>query len=133
MISFFTVMILKDTNLWSTRLLSNHQLRVLGTHSFLTLGNPMDCSRPGSSVHGVLQARLLEWVAIPFFRRSSWPCDWTWVSHITGRFFNIWARESLIISWGETKMKILNVGQQHVVVMTYSTAKGGILRPNIML
>ena len=35
--------------------------------------NPMDCSPPGSSVHGILQARLLEWVAISFSRRSSWP------------------------------------------------------------
>ena len=45
----------------------------------------MDCSLPGSSVHGILQARILEWVAIPFSRGSSWPRDWTRVSCIAGR------------------------------------------------
>ena len=53
-----------------------------------TLCNPKDCS---SSVHGILQARILEWVAIPFFRESSWPRDQTQVSLIAGRFFTIWA------------------------------------------
>ena len=42
----------------------------------------MDCSPPGFSVHGILQARILEWVAIPFFSRSSQPRDWTQVSHV---------------------------------------------------
>ena len=51
----------------------------------------MDCNPPGSFVHGILQARLLEWVPIPFFRGSSQPRDWTWVSHIVGRSFTIWA------------------------------------------
>ena len=41
--------------------------------SCLTLGNPRDCSLPGSSVHGILQARILEWVAIPFSRNLSDP------------------------------------------------------------
>ena len=49
------------------------------------------CSPPGSSVHGVSQARMLQWVAVLFSRGSSWPRDWTWVSRITGRFFTIWA------------------------------------------
>ena len=44
----------------------------------------MDCSPPGSSVHGISQARMLEWVAISFSRGSSQPRDWTWVSHIAG-------------------------------------------------
>ena len=52
---------------------------------------PVDCSPPGSSVHGILQARLLEWVAISFSRGSSWPRDWTQVSRIAGRRFNLWA------------------------------------------
>ena len=47
----------------------------------------MDCSPPGFSLHGILQARILEWVAIPFSRRSSWPRDWIQVSHIAGRLF----------------------------------------------
>ena len=61
------------------------------SQSCLTLCNPMDCSPPGSPVHGILQARLLEWVAIPFSRGSSWPRDQIQVSHIAGRFFIIWA------------------------------------------
>ena len=46
------------------------------------LGNPMDCSLPHSSVHGILWARILEWVAIPFSRGFSWHRDRTQVSHI---------------------------------------------------
>ena len=57
----------------------------------LTLWDPMDCSLPGSSVHGILQTRILEWVAILFSRGSSRPRDWTWVSHIAGRLFTTWA------------------------------------------
>ena len=61
------------------------------SQSCLTLCDPMDCSLPGSSVHGIFQARILEWVAFPFSRRSSWPRDWTWVSRVVGRHFTIWA------------------------------------------
>ena len=53
------------------------------------LCDPMDCSLPGSSVHGVLQARILEWVDIPSSRGSSQPRDQTQVSHTAGRFFTI--------------------------------------------
>ena len=53
----------------------------------LTLCNPMDYSLPGSSTHGILQARILEWVAIPFSRRSSWPGNQTWISCIADGFF----------------------------------------------
>ena len=49
--------------------------------------DPVDCSPPGSSVHGILHARILEWVAIPFSRRFSWSRDQTWVSCIVDRFF----------------------------------------------
>ena len=56
-----------------------------------TLCNPMDCSLPGSSVPGILQAGILGWVAISFSRRSSQPRDRTWVSCIAGRRFTIWA------------------------------------------
>ena len=55
--------------------------------SRVQLCSPMDCSPPGSSIHGILQARVLEWVAISFSRGSSWPRDWTWVSSIAGRCF----------------------------------------------
>ena len=50
----------------------------------------MDCSPPGSSVRGILQARILEWVAISSSRGSSQPRDWTQVPHIAGEFFIIW-------------------------------------------
>ena len=59
---------------------------VLVTQSYPTLCNPMDCSPSGSSVYGILQARILEWVAIPFSRESPQPRDRTWVSSIAGRF-----------------------------------------------
>ena len=64
---------------------------VLVTQSYPTLCDPMDCSLPGSSVHGILQARILEWVAIPFSIGSSRSGHWIRVSHIAGRFFTIWA------------------------------------------
>ena len=51
----------------------------------------MDCSTPGSSVHGIFQARVLEWVAISFSKGSSQPSDRIRVSHIAGRCFTIWA------------------------------------------
>ena len=56
-----------------------------------TLCDPMDCNLPGSSVHGIFQARILEWVAISFSRRSSWPRDWTCISCVIGRHFTVWA------------------------------------------
>ena len=53
----------------------------------LYITDPTDCSPPGSSIHGILQARILEWVAIPFSRGSSRPRNWTCISCIAGRFF----------------------------------------------
>ena len=53
--------------------------------------DPTDCSLPGSSVHGILQARTLEWVAVSFCRGSSQPRNQTWVSYIAGRLFTNWA------------------------------------------
>ena len=58
----------------------------LVAQSCLTLCDLMDCRLPNSSVHGILQARIQEWVAIPFFRGCSWPRDGTLVSCIAGRF-----------------------------------------------
>ena len=68
------------------------KVKVKVTQSCPTLCDPMDCSSPGSSVHAVLQARILEWVAVPFSRGSSQPRDENQVSHIAGRFFTIWVR-----------------------------------------
>ena len=71
---------------------------VLVAQSCLTLCDLMGCSPPGSSVHGILQARILEWVATLFSRESSWPRNWAWVSCIADRFFTIWARSVLFSS-----------------------------------
>ena len=65
---------------------------VLVTQLCATLRDPMDGSLPGSDVHGIFQVRILEWVAMPFSRGSSWSRAWTWVSHIAGRFFTVWAK-----------------------------------------
>ena len=71
---------------------------VLITQSCLTLCDPMDCSPPGSSVHGILWARIVEWIAIPFSRGFSRLRNQTPVFHIVGGFCTIWAtREALII------------------------------------
>ena len=59
----------------------------LVTSVSLTLCNPMDCSPPGSSVHGILQARMLEWVVMPSSRGSSLPRDRTCGSCLASRFF----------------------------------------------
>ena len=64
----------------------------------LTLRDPMDCSLPGSSIHGIFQARVLEWVAISFSRGSSWPRDRTQVSHIADRHFTIWVTSKALIA-----------------------------------
>ena len=59
--------------------------------SHVRLWNPMDCSPPGSSIHGIFQARVLEWVAISFSRGPSQPRDRTQVSCIADRHFTLWA------------------------------------------
>ena len=62
---------------------------VLVAQSCPTLCDPMDCSSPVSSVHGILQIRILEWVAVPFSGGSSQPRDRILVSLIAGRFFTV--------------------------------------------
>ena len=59
--------------------------------SCLTLCNPMDCNLLGFSIHGILQARILEWTATSFSKGSSQPRDRSWVSHIGGIRFDLWA------------------------------------------
>ena len=71
--------------------------KVLVSQWCLTLCNPMGCSLPSPSVHGILQARILAWVAIPFSRGSSRPRDRTQVSLISGRFFIISATRKVHI------------------------------------
>ena len=71
-----------------------------------TLCDPVDCSPPGSSVHGIFQARILEWVAISFSRGSSQPRDRTQVSRIAGRHLNLWAtRQAGLITHGLKQIK----------------------------
>jgi len=65
------------------------EVKVLVVQLSPTLCNPMDYSPPGSSVHGILQTRILEWVAVPFSRGFSRPRDRTQVSCIAGRFFTV--------------------------------------------
>ena len=62
-------------------------MKVLDAQSCPTLCDPIDCISPGSSVYGVLQARILQLVATASSRGSSWPRDWTCVSCIADRFF----------------------------------------------
>ena len=69
------------------------------SQSCLTLCDPMDWIPPGSSVHGISQARILEWVDIPFSRGSSWPRDQTHISCIAGRFFTVWAAREAQEYW----------------------------------
>ena len=59
----------------------------------------MDCSLPGSSVHGIFQAMVLEWIAISFSSRSSQPRDGTQVSHIVDRRFTVWATREVLHFW----------------------------------
>ena len=63
---------------------------VLVAQFCLILCDPMDCGSSGSSVHGILQPRRLEWLAIPFSRGTSQPRDWTRVTRIVSRFFTVW-------------------------------------------
>ena len=71
---------------------------VLGLNTERVLSDSLwshDCSPSDSFVHGILQARILEWVAVPFSRGSSWPGDQTHISCIAGRFLMVWATRKL--------------------------------------
>ena len=68
--------------------------------SCLTLCDPMDCSLSGFSVHGIFQARVLEWVAISLSRGSSRPRNRTQVSHIAGRHCTVWATRKIQVRKG---------------------------------
>ena len=76
---------------------------MLVAQSCLTFCDPMDCSPSGFSVHGLLQARILEWVVIPFSTGSSQPRDQTWVSCIARGSFTIWSTKEAPIKWDSNK------------------------------
>ena len=74
--------------------------------SCVRLYDPMDYSLSSSCIHGVFQARVVEWVAISFSRRSSLPRDRTWVSHIVGGGFILLAtREAPVKMWGKHQIR----------------------------
>ena len=98
-------------------------LRVI-TQSWPTLCDPMNCSPPGSSSHGILQARILEWVAIPFSRGSSQPRDRTPVSHTAGRFFTVWATREACLKLSET----FNLKQKKQKQYLWSTIKESTIK-----
>ena len=92
-----------------------------------TLCDPMDCGLPGTSLRGILQARILEWITIPSSRGSSQPRDPTQVSRIAGRFFTIWAtREAKVLPKGAINYSVLtleNDSAKQCVVARYLRRK----------
>ena len=86
-----------NTDLWPLNILKINysssflNVNLLVGQSHPTLCDPMDCGPPGSSVHGISQAGILEWLVISFSKGSFWTRGQTWVSCIAGRFFTIWA------------------------------------------
>ena len=102
-------------------------LKLLITKLCPTLCNHMDRSPPGFFVHGILQARILEWVSIPFSRGSSQPRDQTQVSSIAHSFFTIWATQEVpkifLVMLRETKEKVevqtqVLGGKQHAMLQS---------------
>ena len=88
---YTTWTLLSVVSIWGTELIRPHESESVSCSACLTLCDIIDCGLPGSSVHEIFQARILEWVVIPFSRGSSQLRDQTWVSCITGGLFTIWA------------------------------------------
>ena len=86
-----SLFICRSENVLETTLQLKSESEVKLLSRVRTLCDPMDCSLPGSSVHGIFQARVLEWVAISFSRGPSQPKDRTWISCIADRCFTIWS------------------------------------------
>ena len=80
--------------------------KVLVAQSCPIFCDHVDYSLPGSSLHGIFQARILEWVAIPFSKESFWPRGQTWVSCIAGRFFTVWATREALNHWTAREFSI---------------------------
>ena len=95
------------------------------SQSCLKLCDPMDYKLPHSSIHGILQARVLEWVAISFSEGSSEPRDQTQVSRIVGRRFTIWATRKVLFMWDTV---LINRNVSIRLSTTYTRIRGqGIL------
>ena len=87
--------------------------------SCLTLCNPMDCSLPGSSVHGIFQAVVLEWIAISFSRGSSQPRARTQVSRIVDRLSHYLVFRWLTWAWPVASQSLsLLICQMAIILMT---------------
>ena len=89
----------------------------LATQLCPTLCNPMDCSLPGTSVSGIFQARILEWIAIPFSRGSFQSRDQTQVSYIAGRFFTFWATWETLKYLNITKWAMNGISKRHYSII----------------
>ena len=76
--------------------------------------DPMDCSLQGFCVHGIFQARILEWVAISFSRESSWPRDWTRVSRIVGGHFYHLSHQGRWIMPSRARQRSLASGEKQM-------------------
>ena len=88
-----------------------------------TLCDPVDCSLPGSSLHGILQARILERVTISFSRGSSQPRDRTQVSHIGGRCFNLWATREALFKSALKKRKRNHGDERYLFFISFCFSK----------
>ena len=114
-----SVLLLPRARFWSLvqKLRSNKPSEV--AQSCPTLFGHMGYTLLGSSIHGIFQARVLEWVAISFSRGSSQPRDWIRISHIVGRRFTVWATREAPEMW--QKKKVPSDGSEVKVTQLYPT------------
>ena len=84
-------------------------VKELVPQSYPTFWDPLDCSLPGSSVHGILQARMLECLGISFSRGSSWSRDQTQTSCTVGRFFTVWDTKEAYVLPRECRYKLIKM------------------------
>ena len=101
--------------------------------SWEVMSNPMDCSPPGSSVLGIFQARILEWVAIAFSRGSSWPRDWSCISCIGRQILYSWASWDVHLEsyWGLDHISWLLISPVLFLALHTSTITDQILANTI--
>ena len=102
------------------------KVKVLVSQSCSTLWDPIDYSPPGSSVHGILQARTLERVAIPFSRGSSWSRDQTQVSHTAGRLDSLLSEpqgSTVVVDGSKTFLKLGQNTRGHSQMKESSTSQ----------